>query len=208
MSQKIHLIACIGCALAALLTQGCAEGPVKADPAVVSELRSRYVLRSEPEGAVTSVDWRESQQEEQEEVAEQAEPEGQATSDSEVTLVGRIGGMPNPWPDNEAAYPWRVNEATFFLVDPATAAEFAEHAEESGDDHAADCPFCAREAAQKTDSIVAVTFSNESGEPIRIDARELLGVAEGDTVVVRGRLTTLLGGDLLVLKATGLYARQ
>lgn len=205
MIQKLSLTACIACTLAALLTPGCAEGPVKADPAVVSELRSRFVLRSEPEGAVTPVDWRESQQEQQ---VEQAEPKEQATDDAEVTLVGRIGGMPNPWPDNEAAYPWRANEATFFLVDPATAAEFSEHAEEAGEEHAADCPFCAREAAQKTDSIVAITFSNESGEPIRIDARELLGVAEGDTVVVRGRLTTLLGGDLLVLKATGLYARQ
>ena len=198
MTKPLPLLVCAAC-VSLLLLGGCAEGPVKADPAVVAELRSRYLLGEEPAGAVTPVGWRE----EQDESADEAE-----IADREAVLVGRIGGMPNPFTETEAAYPWRENEATFFLVDPATAAEFAEHAEEQGDDHAADCPFCAREAANKTSSIVAVTFVSSDGKPTPIDARELLGVAEGDTVVVRGKLSLVLPGDLLVMKASGLYTRE
>ena len=177
------------------LVTGCAEGPVKVDPEKLAELRGKYVLGEEPEGAQTPVGWREDQ------------PEDTQPNETQVVLVGQIGGMPNPYPDTEKAYPWRENEATFFLVDPATAAEFADHLEDKGEDHAADCPFCAREAANQVTSIVAVTFVDESGNTTPIDARELLSVAAGDTVVVRGKLS-LRAGDLLVMKADGLYRRD
>lgn len=183
-----------------VLPAGCAEGPVKADPAIAEHLRVSFQLAEEPDGAQTPLDWREAAEgAEQGDAAAAAEPTG-------VVLMGRVGGMPNPWPESEANFPWREGEATFFLVDPATADDFAEHAGEAGDDHAADCPFCAREAAAKSNAVAAVTFAGEDGKPAKVDARELFGLKPGDTVVVSGA-AKLLGGELLVVEADGLYRR-
>ena len=217
----IHLRTVCGC-LAVLITAlaGCAEGPIKADPAIVAELQSRFLLDEEPGEAVTPIDWRDQQSSADEETTPTGESSGTEPSDAPpanpavvgssdtVVLVGIVGGMPSPWADAEPDFPWRSNEATFFLVDPSTAAEFSDHADEAGDDHAADCPFCAREAAKNASSIVAVSFLGPDGKPTPIDARELLGLAEGDMVVVRGKISTLLDGELLVLEADGLYARN
>jgi predicted small lipoprotein YifL len=169
---------------------GCAKGPVKADPAVVAELRAKLLLAEEPADAQTLLDWREGEQ------------EGET-----ITLVGQIGGMPNPWGDTPPDFPWRAGEATFFVVDPATVAEFADHAAEDADAHAADCPFCARKAASKSGSVAAVSFLASDGQAISIDARELLGVKTGDVVVVHGRPKPM-GEDLLVIEAEGLFIRQ
>lgn len=169
---------------------GCAKGPVKADPAVVAELRAKLLLTEEPAEALSLLDWRALEQ------------EGEM-----ITLVGKVGGMPNPWGDTAPDFPWRAGEATFFVVDPVTAAEFADHVGEDADAHAADCPFCARKAESKTSSIAAVSFLASDGEAIQIDARELLGVKAGDTVVVHGRPLPI-GDDLLVIEADGLFIRK
>ena len=197
-----------GAALLVASLSGCAEGPVKADPAIIAELRSRYLLQEEPDGALTPIGWREEQSETAESESAETPVVAQSIDPTEVVLVGQVGGMPNPWTETEPGFPWRENEATFFLVDPGTAADFADHAAEVGDNHAADCPFCAREAANKSSSVVAISFLGEDKKPTPIDSRELLGVSEGDTVVVRGVLQTLLGGELLVLHADGLFVRN
>ncbi|WP_146573536.1 hypothetical protein [Botrimarina hoheduenensis] len=175
---------------------GCAEGPVKADPAVAEQLRALLQLSEEPVGAQTPLDWRESL----------GELDPAVEKDAPILLMGRVGGMPNPWPETETDFPWRRGTATFFLVDPATADEFAEHAGEDGAAHAADCPFCAREAASKANAVAAVTFLGTDGKAAGIDARELFGLSEGDTVVVRGK-AKLLGDELLVVEADGLFRR-
>ena len=172
---------------------GCAKGPVKADPKVVAELRAKLLLAEEPAEAQTLLDWRDSHQEE--------------SRSETITLVGKIGGMPNPWGDTAPDFPWRTGEATFFVVDPATAAEFADHVGEDADAHAADCPFCARKAATKTSSIAAVSFLAEDGKAFPIDARELLGVKSGDVVIVTGTPQPI-GDDLLVIEADGLFIRK
>ncbi len=177
-------------AISATSLTGCAKGPVKADPAVVAKLRSQLLLAEEPAGAVTLLEWREAEQE-----------------TDMITLVGQIGGMPNPWGDSAPDFPWRAGEATFFVVDPATVAEFTGHTEEEADAHAADCSFCARKASTKTGSITAVSFLSGDGKAIPIDARELLGVKVGDTVIVRGKPKPL-GDDLLILEAEGLFIRE
>jgi hypothetical protein len=187
---------------------GCAEGPVKADPKVVGELRSRLELASEPADPVTPLDWRERV------TAAEADPNDEsadapASTDGGaggVVLVGQVGGMPNPWGEAEPNFPWKAGQATFFLVDPSVAAEFADHQHAEGEDHA-DCPFCAREATAKADGVAAVNVLGSDGKPVGIDARELLGLKEGDVVVVRGA-ATLLGGELLVLDADGVYVRR
>lgn len=188
--------------LLAVLAVGCAEGPVKTDPAMLASLRESLVLASEPDGAVTPLEWREER-----EAAESDDSAQPVAEDRSVVLVGRVGGMPSPWgADTEPDFPFRTGEATFFLVDPATAAEFdSRAAEEGGDDHAADCPFCAREAANQASAVATVTVSQHSA-PMAIDARELFELKGGDLVVVRGAWS--LAGDALVVEADGVYRRN
>lgn len=193
---------CLLAAVAAIVVAGCAKGPVQADPAVTEKLRDTLLLTAEPDGAQTPLDWREAAEPED----ESSEPAIDTSELTPVVLMGRVGGMPNPWPDDEKSFPWREGEATFFLVDPATADEFADHADEEGDDHAADCPYCAREAAAKSNAIAAVSFQGDNGKPLKVDVRQLFGLEKGDTVVVRGS-AKLLGGELLLVEADGLFRR-
>ncbi|MEQ8847072.1 hypothetical protein [Botrimarina sp.] len=201
------------------LVAGCDSGAGKPDPALVEALRDLYLLEVEPAGAVTPVDWHEAQAQptaEDEAPAEAidlvetaaAKPGSNAeTTDSRVVVMGRVGGMPSPFDQSvDQGFPFREGEAAFFLVDPATAAEFESHAAEKGSDHAADCPFCSREAAGKTDAVAMVTFAGESGAPAPVDVRELFDLKEGDLAVVRGEWS--LEGGLLVVAADGLFIRE
>lgn len=203
---KIQLLPLL--ALPLLLLPGCADGPVKADPAVVKALREHYVLHTEPTGAVTPLDWREAR--EAPAAEDGAAPEEKPAEESkQVTLVGTVGGMPNPWgAENEPDFPWKAGQATFFLVDPSTVEEFAAHAAAEGVEHAEDCPFCSREARGKTSSIAVVTFPAEDDpqKPAAVDTRELFGLEKGDLVVVHGEWA--LKGDVLMVNADGLYKRE
>ena len=195
-------------ALPLLALGGCADGPVKPDPAVVKTLREQYVRTSEPADAVTPLDWREAR--------EAAEPADDAAADKpvaeeskQITLVGTVGGMPNPWgADNEPDFPWKKGQATFFLVDPSTVEEFASHAAAEGVEHAEDCPFCSREARNKTSSVAVVTFASpdDPQKPAAVDTRDLFGLEKGDLVVVHGEWS--LKGDVLMVSADGLYKRE
>lgn len=191
-----------------LLLPGCADGPVKPDPAVMKSLREQYLLENEPADAVTPLDWREAREEP---AAEDGAPEEKppAEESKQVTLVGTVGGMPNPWGgENEPDFPWRKGQATFFLVDPSTVQEFASHAEAEGLEHAEDCPFCSREARNKTSSVAVVTFAStdDPKQPAAVDARDLFKLETGDLVVVHGEW--LLKGDVLMVSADGLYKRE
>lgn len=170
---------------------GCKPQAATTDPARVAAERARLLLAEEPAGAVTLGEWRE------------ANPDA---TEGEVVLVGQVGGMPNPWEDTEKHFPWRAGEASVFLVDPATAAEFADHSHGEGDDHQ-DCPFCTRAASQSVDSVTAVSFIDDQGATVPIDTRELLPLEEGTVAVVRGK-AKLLAGDLMVVEADGIYIRE
>lgn len=192
----------------AALCVGCADGPVKPNPEAVAALRERYVLDAEPADAQTALDWRESQAgDAQPESADSGSDNENAPPSSQIVLVGQVGGMPNPWgKEHEPAFPWKEGQSTFFLVDPSTAAEFADHAAAEGLAHAEDCPFCSREAAEKTDAIAVVSFADEEGgDPAKIDTRDAFPIAEGDLVVVRGKWELI--GDLLMIDADGIYRR-
>lgn len=211
MRPNPTLTICSLAPLAAVLWMtGCADGPVKPDPAVVASLREQYVLEVEPAGAVSPLDWRELQAEEEGPVevaatldtAEEVAPE----DDGRVVLIGRIGGMPNPFEKGlEKSFPWNDGKAAFFLVDAATADEFTDHLAEQDEDHAANCPFCAAHAANSLSAVATVIFPDETGEAAPVDARDLFGLEEGELVVVRGEPTLL--GDLMVVKADGLFRR-
>lgn len=167
---------------------GCGPTAATVDPAAVAVYRSTLLLGEEPAGAMTPLDLREAEE-----------------KPGEVVLVGQIGGVANPWKESEPNFPWKAGEATFFLVDPGTAASFADHAGDDPD-HAENCPFCARAAKDNAESIAVVTFADDAGKPIAIGASDLLGVEPNATVVVRG--VPRLAGGLLIVEANGVYIRK
>ncbi|WDQ15039.1 hypothetical protein [Rhodopirellula sp. P2] len=93
-----------------------------------------------------------------------------AADGEELTLVGLIGGSTEPFVDGLAA---------FTIVDP----KVPYCADEEG------CPtpwdYCCTQDQVK-DNIATVKVVDESGAPVSKTARELLGVNELTTVVVRG----------------------
>ena len=112
-----------------------------------------------------------------------------------VVVAGRIGGR--------GTSPFGKNEATFSMLEIPT------------DDHAAkpghkpdDCPFCKKRVANSP--IAAVSFAGADGKVIPLDAQKLLGVAEGQDVVVRGSgfFDPKLGIPVIQINADGLYVRK
>jgi hypothetical protein len=91
-------------------------------------------------------------------------------------------------------------------VDTETAAEFAKHVAETGEDHQ-DCPFCARRAAEKGDSVAVVNFTGPDAKVLPVDARKLFNLSADETVVIRGK-ARLLGGEVLVVEAKEMFVRE
>lgn len=106
-----------------------------------------------------------------------------AEDKDEVVLVGRIGGSAKPFVDGIAA---------FTIVDPKVPHCSAEEG----------CPtpwdYCC-EQGQVKDNIAMVKIIDAQGKPVAEDARELLGVKELSTVVVRGKAQRDPEGNLAVL---------
>ncbi len=190
-------------ALAAIGLPGCDSKPAGPDPAVISELQSRYVLEVEPAGAVTPLGYLASQVDDGvPDLA--ATPQADEPADGRVVMTGVVGGILNPFGEDVTDFPWKAGEATFYLVDGSIVEEFVAHAGEEGIDH--DCPFCRREAQKHANSVVSVSFPSEAGKPIMIDSREAFGLEQGDKVVVRGEVQQV--GDALMLLADGLYKAE
>lgn len=180
----------VACTLATVLVVGC--GPDEPESSVdVGAARETLMLSEEPADVQTALDLREQ--------------EG-GFSEGEVVLVGQVGGMPNPWGDAESGFPWREGEASFFVVDPSTVAEFSGHEHEAGEDHS-DCVFCQKRAADSVHAVAAVSFNGPDGKPLPVDARKLFDIKANDIVVVKG-FAKRINGELLVLDADGLYVRR
>lgn len=116
-----------------------------------------------------------------------------AENGAPIVVVGRIGGAANPWVDGRAA---------FTLID-ASMAVVAE-GQESGDGEVCTGDCCAVERAGCTTLVKVV---DAGGKLIAADSRQLLGVAENDTVVVRGKANKDETGNFVVL-AEGVYVRR
>lgn len=116
-----------------------------------------------------------------------------AENGAPIVVVGRIGGAANPWVDGRAAF-------TLIDASMAVVAEGQESAE--GEVCTGDC--CAAERAECT-TLVKVVDAN--GKLVVADSRQLLGVAENDTVVVRGKVNKDETGNFVVL-AEGVYVRR
>jgi hypothetical protein len=115
------------------------------------------------------------------------------STDTEATIVGVIGGVENPFGQADAS---------FVIVDPARLAEHDGHdCEKEG------CHFCQKNDHGPSHGLALVRLADEQGQPYRFDARETLGLAVEQTVVVPGRCQKD-GGGMLVVTATGVYVRK
>jgi hypothetical protein len=156
---------------------GCGQ-QAAAPSAEHAALGQKFLLGEEPAGAIGIIDFRESPA---------------AADAANVTLVGRIGG---------GKLTWSNQSASFLLSDPAhEIAAGSEH-----ECHSDNCPFCkGKQSADRAQAIVLLTDDNGQVPPI--DARKLLPLAEGQTVVVSGRAEVNAIGQLVV-HARGLYVRR
>lgn len=112
-----------------------------------------------------------------------------------IVVAGRIGGR--------GTEPFGRNEATFSMLEiPAD-----DHAKKPGH-KPDDCPFCKKRNANSP--IAAVTFLGADGKVIPLDAQQLLGLADGQDVVVRGTgfFDPKLGIPVLQITGDGLFIRK
>jgi len=121
-----------------------------------------------------------------------AKPVGDVRESAEdgvdVTILGRIGGGANPWVDGRAA---------FTIVDPKVAPC---HPSEG-------CPTpwdycCSTDQLPKNSAMIKIV--DTAGGTVEQDARQLLGVKELQTVVVKGKAKRDEAGNLTVL-ANGVF---
>jgi len=113
------------------------------------------------------------------------------TNEQDVVLVGRVGGSAEPFIDRVAA---------FTIVDLKVPHCSSEE----------NCPtpwdYCCTQNEVK-ENIAVIKVVDSSGKLVRQDARELLGVQELDTVVVKGQARRDESGNLTLL-AERVFVRQ
>jgi hypothetical protein len=179
----IHYVKrCPALVLAGVLAAGCGRGdnppaaPADKDRQGAEASGEKYRLAAEPAGAKGVTAVRE-----------------QAKDGDEVVVVGRIGGNAKPWVEGRAA---------FWIVDPSLKS-----CKETEDD---DCPtpwdYCCTPREDLVKGMATVKVVDDKGQTVATDARQLLGVKELQTVVVRGRAKRDAEGNLTVL-ASGVYRR-
>jgi hypothetical protein len=114
----------------------------------------------------------------------------EAQDGDEVVVVGRIGGSENPWIDGRAA---------FSIVDSSLQA----CSDRPGDACPVPWDYCC-ETDKLPEATALVKVVDDQGKLAPTDARELLGVKELQTVVVRGKAQRDETGNLTIL-ASGVY---
>jgi hypothetical protein len=121
-----------------------------------------------------------------------ADTRREAKDGDAVVVVGRIGGQENPWVEGRA---------TFQIVDPSLKS--CKECEEN-------CPtpwdYCCTPKEELLKMMTTVKVVDGQGRPVPTDARQLLGLKELQTVVVRGKAKRDDQGNLTVL-ADGLFVR-
>src|SRR5262249_26287965 len=116
----------------------------------------------------------------------------QKTKDGDdVVIVGRIGGRKDPWGSGQAS---------FSIIDTS----FVPCSEKEGDDCDTPWDYCCDDPNELHAAMANVKVVDAGGGVVQTPARELLGVKELQTVVVRGKVKRDDKGNLTVL-AAGLY---
>jgi hypothetical protein len=155
------LLVCTG------LVWGCAKADRGPDSRFAAQ-RAKYLLTSEPSGALPVLDARE-----------------ELACDGSVTLVGMVGGAPAPL---------SKSQASFVVADPTLLADDGHDHHECGDD----CPFCKRKHESQAQGLALVEIVDEQGVVVPIGAEALFGLAPETTVVVHGQAQIDSQGNLVV----------
>ncbi|MBC8355441.1 MAG: hypothetical protein H8E66_25975 [Planctomycetes bacterium] len=142
----------------------------------VQAMRGRLLLEEAPDHAMTIT-----------------EAKSAVTENANVAVIARIA------PDLHEAF---VPGQAAFLVTEILPEEDGH----GGKQHADNCPFCKRKAAEAPRA--AVQFVDESGSPLKADARELFGIRCGDEVVIRGKGELLGELNIFQVTADGIYLRN
>ena len=116
-----------------------------------------------------------------------------AQDDQTVVVVGRIGGSVTPWVDGRAA---------FSLVD----LELKACSDIEGDHCQTPWDYCC-ETDQLPEATILVKVVDDAGALVEVDARELLGVKELQTIVIQGKAVRDDVGNVTVM-ATGVFVRS
>jgi hypothetical protein len=161
-------------AVAAALLSGCGAAPD---------------AQSRPAAEATAIDGaRYTLAEEPDDAIGVIEARESASDGAALTVVGRIGGTTSPWVNGRAAF--TLLDASLVLV-----AEGADSGE--GEICTGDC--CAAERAHAT---MLVKFLDDNGRVLEVDSRQLLGIAENDMVVVRGKAKKDKNGNVSLVADT------
>ncbi|MBN1912550.1 MAG: hypothetical protein JW818_22710 [Pirellulales bacterium] len=116
-----------------------------------------------------------------------------AKDGDDVVIVGRIGGSKNPWIESRAA---------FSLVDCSLKA----CTDISGDNCPTPWDYCCV-TDQMPGATALVKIVDDQGKPLPVGAKQLLGVEELSTVVVKGKAKRDDAGNLTVL-AEGVHLKK
>jgi hypothetical protein len=165
--------------LAGLLALGCNSGSGSSErspPVGPSAEGSRYLLASEPAGARGVADTRK-----------------EAKDGEAIVVVGCIGGDEHPWVEGRA---------TFQIID--TSLKSCKDVE--GDNCPTPWDYCCTPREELLAMLATVKVVDEQGQPVATDARQLLGLKELQTIVVRGKAKRDDKGNLTIL-ADALFIR-
>jgi len=113
----------------------------------------------------------------------------------DLVLFGTVGGV--------EGFVWEPDRAVFTVQD--SELEDLSHSHGAGHD-ADNCPFCQANRKKALDSTAQVRIVDAQGQVVGVDARTLLGLSEGQTVVLEGQGHIGSLGNLVV-EAEGLYVR-
>lgn len=187
VATRLLSLACLGLLIAA----GCQSREGEIPSAVATEWREKLLVANRPADGRPLVEVRQ-------ELASLEEGSG----GHPVIVSGTIGSMPNPYSADKTheEFPWMAEEASFFLVDEATVAEFKKHGHAKGEE----CPYCLKLASTRSDRIAKIQIVDAQGAPVPYRADLLLGLKEGDRVVVSGDATLHLE-TLMVLEPDAIY---
>jgi hypothetical protein len=182
--KELRWDAAVGLVLLGLLLAGCDRSAVR-DAGQAEGPASAYLLKEEPPGARGVLEIRAD-------LESREKPEGAVR----VVLVARIGGV--------EGYTWDLNRAAFTVQD-LPAAEHAE-SEETPQHDAENCPFCRAKKKKLLASTALVQVVDAQGSVPAVDARKLLGLEEGQIIVLRGE-AQIDGLGNLAVRAARVYVR-
>lgn len=169
-----------------LIGSGCQQSAGRSAGAG-SPTGAEYLLDAEPEGAQSIVDARAV-------LDMRQEP-------TDIVIVGCVSGLSQPT--------WDPDRAAFMVADLtlANASEAAQAEHDETPKHDADnCPFCRVKKKKELSGLALVQVVEPDGSIPPVDARQLLGLQEGRTIVVRGKGEIDKLGTFVV-RTNGIFVR-